>query len=174
MKLTREQKEQKLDELKELFKNSSVSIASNYSGLSASDITKLRKSLSEKGIRLIVTKNTLVRKALESLKLEIDLEILDQPLVFAFGADEVEAAKELHVFAKEHENLDILTGFISGEPTSKEQIASLALLPSRNELEAKLVGVIAGPISGFVNVLSGNMRGLVSVLSQYQKQVENN
>ena len=172
MKLTREQKESILGELKGLFKDSSASIASNYAGLSTADITKLRKDLKLKGIKLLVTKNTLVKKALKDLKLEMDPEILDQPLIFAFGADEVEVSKLLHQFSKEHENLEILSGFILGEKVDKSKIASLALLPGRDELEARLVGVIAGPISGFVNVLSGNMRGLVSVLSQYQKQIE--
>ncbi len=172
MKLTRVQKEQSLGELKELLRDSSATIASNYSGLSTAEITELRKNLKEKGVRLIVTKNTLVKKALNELKLEMDQEILDQPLIFAFGADEVEVSKELYEFAKAHENLKILSGFVLGEKVGKEQVSSLALLPSREELHGKLVGVIAGPLTGFVNVLSGNMRGLVSVLSQYQKQIE--
>ena len=173
MKLTRTDKEKVLDELKGLFKNSSASVASNYSGLSTSDITDLRKKMSEKGIRLIVTKNTLVKKALENLKLEIDQEILDQPLIFAFGEDEVEVSKELHTFAKEHENLEILSGFVRQEKADKAMITTLALLPGRDELQAKLVGVVAGPLTGFVNVLQGNLRGLVSVLSQYQNKLNN-
>jgi len=173
MKLNREQKEQILADLKVKFKDSAASIASNYSGLSTSEITDLRKKLKEKGIKLLVTKNTIVKKALEELKLEIDQESLDQPLFFAFGADEVEVAKELHDFSKAHENLKILNGYVLGEKVDQPQISALALLPSRDELHGKLVGVIAGPLTGFVNVLSGNLRGLVSVLSQYQKQIEN-
>jgi large subunit ribosomal protein L10 len=45
------------------------------------------------------------------------------------------------------------------------------MLPSREELYAKVVGSISAPLSGMVNVLAGNIRGLVSVLKQYQEKV---
>jgi large subunit ribosomal protein L10 len=172
MKLTREKKSQVLGDLKGLFKDSSASVASNYSGLAGSEITELRKSLRGKGIKLAVTKNTLVKKALADLGLEISQEILDQPVIFAFGEDEVEVCKLLHQFAKEHEKLKILGGIISGEQAEKSQITALALLPGREELEGKLVGILAAPAYGLVNVLHGNIRGLVNILNQYKNKLE--
>jgi len=172
MKLTREKKSQVLEDLKRLFKDSSASVASNYSGLAGFEITELRKSLREKGIRLIVTKNTLVKKALDNLGLEINQEILDQPVVFAFGEDEVEVCKLLHQFAKEHDNLKILGGIIAGEQADKSKITALALLPGREELEGKLVGILAAPTYGLVNVLHGNIRGLINILNQYKNKLE--
>jgi len=168
MLLTKEKKNEVLSELKTLFESSSASVASDYSGLKANDVTALRKLMSEKGIRLVVTKNSLVKKALEDLKLEIDMNILDKPVVFAFGKDEVETAKVLSDFAKEHENLEILGGIVRGEATDQAKIKVLALLPSREELQGKLVGILAAPTYGLVNVLHGNIRGLVSILSQYK------
>lgn len=171
MVLTKERKLQVLEDLKRLFKDSSASVASNYSGLAGFEITELRKSLREKGIKLIVTKNTLVKKALADLGLEINQEILDQPVIFAFGEDEVGVCKSLHEFAKEHEKLKILGGIISGEQAEKSQITALALLPGREELEGKLVGILAAPTYGLVNVLHGNIRGLVNILDQYKSQL---
>jgi len=168
MLLTKEKKNEVLSELKTLFESSSASVASDYSGLKANDVTALRKLMSEKGIRLVVTKNSLVKKALEDLKLEIDMNILDKPVVFAFGKDEVETAKVLSDFAKEHENLEILGGIVRGEATDQAKIKVLALLPLREELQGKLVGILAAPTYGLVNVLHGNIRGLVSILSQYK------
>jgi len=168
MLLTKEKKNEVLSELKTLFESSSASVASDYSGLKANDVTALRKLMSEKGIRLVVTKNSLVKKALEDLKLEIDMNILDKPVVFAFGKDEAETAKVLSDFAKEHENLEILGGIVRGEATDQAKIKVLALLPSREELQGKLVGILAAPTYGLVNVLHGNIRGLVSILSQYK------
>lgn len=168
MLLTKEKKNEVLSELKTLFESSSASVASDYSGLKANDVTALRKLISEKGIKLVVTKNSLVKKALEDLELEIDMSILDKPVIFAFGKDEVETAKVLSDFAKEHENLEILGGIVRGESTDKAKIKVLALLPSREELQGKLVGILAAPTYGLVNVLHGNIRGLVSILSQYK------
>lgn len=166
MTLTKEKKSELLESLKTLFADSSASIASDYSGLTAPEITELRKAMQEKGIKLTVTKNTLVKKALSELNLEIDNEILDKPVIFAFGEDEVETAKSLTEFVKAHEKLEILGGIVQGEAADRSKVTILALLPGRAELEAKLVGILAAPISGVVNVLHGNIRGLVSVLGQ--------
>lgn len=166
MVLTKEKKQALLESLKTLFADSNASIASDYSGLSNPEITELRKSMAEKGIKLIVTKNTLARKALAELNLPIDDEILDKPVIFAFGEDEVETAKSLTAFAKAHEKLEVLGGIVQGEAADKSKVTILALLPGRPELEAKLVGILAAPTSGLVNVLHGNIRGLVNVLSQ--------
>lgn len=173
MLLTKERKNEVLSELKALFETSSASVASDYSGLKANEMTALRKAMAEKGIRLVVTKNTLVKKALEQAGLEIDQTILDKPAIFAFGEDEVETAKVLSVFAKEHNALEILGGIIRGEATDQAKIKTLALLPSREELQGKLVGILAAPTYGLVNVLHGNIRGLVSVLSQYKSKLSN-
>lgn len=166
MVLTKEKKTELLGTLKTLFSESGASIASDYSGLSNKELTELRKSMKEKGIRLVVTKNTLARKVIKELNLDIDDEILDKPVIFAFGEDEVETAKSLSAFAKEHDKLEVLGGIVQGEIANKSKVTILALLPGRAELEAKLVGILAAPTYGLVNVLHGNIRGLASVLSQ--------
>lgn len=172
MILTKEKKAEVLQELTDLFKNSTSAVASDYSGLKTSDISDLRKSLKKQGIRLIVTKNSLARKALVAAKLEMDQAILDKPVFFAFGDDEAEAAKILYEFGKKNENLKILGGVVNGEQADETKIKMLALLPGKEELKAKLVGVLAGPTYGLVNVLNANIRGLVSVISQYASQVK--
>lgn len=171
MVLTRQEKEEVLEKLISLLEGSKASIASNYSGLKAQEITKLRKELKQRGIDLIVTKNTLVKIALEKSKLNLNQSILDQPVIFAFGDDEVETCKALYQFSKENENLKILGGIVLREETGKEKIVNLALLPSREELEGKLVRVLSGPIYGLVNVLFGNIKGLASVLNQYKEKI---
>ena len=171
MLLTKEKKNEVLSELKQLFESSSASVASDYSGLKANELTQLRKAMSEKGIKLVVTKNSLVKKALEGLNLEIDQTILDKPVIFAFGRDEVETAKTLSEFAKEHEALEILGGIVQGEASDQAKIKVLSLLPSREELQGKLVGILAAPTYGLVNVLHGNIRGLVNVLNQYKSKI---
>ena len=125
------------------------------------------------GINLIVTKNTLVKKALDEVGLEIDQNILDLPVIFAFGEDEVQVCKSLNEFSKEHEKLEILGGIINSEKADVSQVKSLALLPGREELQGKLVGILVAPTYGFVNVLNGNIRGLVSVINQYKEKIEN-
>jgi len=171
MVLTKEKKQQVLGELTDLLKGSGASVVANYSGLTAEELTQLRKKLKENGIKLKVTKNTLVKRALASANLTLDEAILDQPVFFVFGEDEVEVCKAVYEFAKEHENLEILGGLIRSETVDIGQIKVLALLPSREELEAKLVRTLNAPIAGLANVLFGNIRGLVNVLGKYQEQI---
>jgi len=168
MVLTKTNKEELVERLKNLFENSGASIASNYSGVSATELTELRKNLKSKNINLVVTKNTLVKRVLADLNLQLDSEILDQPVIFAFGQDEAEVCKNIFEFSKSHENLKIVGGLINNEPSDTAKIKSLALLPGKKELQAKLVGVLTAPTYGLVSVLSGNIRNLVSVINQYK------
>jgi len=172
MVLTKEKKATKLDELKSLFADSAVAVAVCHSLLKANDITDLRKRMKGAGIKPVVTKNSLVRKALAETNFEIDQSILDRPTLFGFGQDEVELAKILTGFAKEHDGVEILGGIVRGEVATPAKIKVLSTLPGREELQARVVGTIAAPLSGFVNVLSGNTRGLVNVLSQYMEKIK--
>lgn len=170
MVLTKDKKAQKLDALKTLFSDSAACVAFDYSGLKANDLTAIRKDLKSKGISAVVTKNSLARKALDALNMKIDDEVLDRPVVFSFGQDEVEVCKTLFAFAKQNEAIEVLGGLIRGESADQAKVKILSVLPGREELQAKVVGSIASPLHGFVNVLAGNMRGLVSVLNQYKEK----
>jgi len=172
MTLTKDQKKELLENLKGLFENSGASVASDYSGLDTNEITELRKTMNGLGINLLVTKNTIVKKALGQLNLKLEEDILDKPLMFAFGKDEIEVCKQLNEFAKLHENLKILGGILNNKSVDIAKIKSLALLPSREELQSKLVGILAAPSYGLVNVLHANIRGLISVLSQYNSKLK--
>ena len=56
-------------------------------------------------------------------------------------------------------------GFVEGKAVSIDEIKSLATLPSKEELVAKLLGSMNSPLQGFVNVLNGNVTGFVRVLN---------
>ena len=169
MPISKEKKEQIVSNLTENFKNSVVSVLVDYRGLSVSEITELRKNAREKDTEFKVAKNTLFLLALKNAGVEIDKEVFSKPIALAFGQnDEAVAPKVLNDFAKEHDNLEILGGIINGKYVPRETMLSLANLPSKEELYAKIVGSLASPLRNLVNVLQGNLRGLVSVLNQYK------
>jgi large subunit ribosomal protein L10 len=171
MVLTKDQKKNLIDGIQDRVVKSKTLVFTNYQGLKVKDLNVLRKKLKEKGIEYKVIKNTLARLVFKNNDLKIEDTILDKPAAVAFGyKDEVEPSKIIHEFAKTNNKLEILGGIVNGEFMDVAAIKALALLPSREELYAKVVGSIAAPISGFVNVMSGNLRGLVSVLKQYQEK----
>ena len=167
MAKTRVQKEELLARLdKEFAENKAVFV--DYKGLSVSDIETLRNRLNEKGVSFSVVKNSLVKIALKNNKIEVEREVLSKPIAIAFGSDEVTPSKEIATYAKENDKVEILGGVIENKFVPESTIKALSMLPSKEELYAKVVGSIASPLSGLVNVMAGNIRGLVNVLGQYR------
>jgi len=172
MVLTKEDKKKLIDDFSDKASKSKAMVFTNYQGLKVQDLNQLRKNLKEKNIDFKVVKNTLVRIVLENNNIKIDDSALNNPAAIAFGyKDEVEPNKIVYEFAKKNKSLEILGAIVNGKFVDTNTVKSLALLPSREELYAKVIGSINAPISGIVNVLAGNLRGLVSVLKQYQEKI---
>lgn len=170
MAKTRQQKEEMLVNISDKFASKKAVIV-DYKGLSVGEIESLRNTLEENGVSFSVIKNTLAKIALKKQNIDIDAEILKKPIAVAFTDDEVAGSKGVVEFAKSHEALEILGGIIENKFVPESTISALSLLPSREELYAKVVGSIAAPLSGMVNVLSGNIRGLINVLNGYKEKV---
>lgn len=146
-------------------------VFANYRGTTVKELTDLRDKLAERGLKFTVTKNTLLKKVLDTAGYAVDATVLDQPVGITIDdRDEVQPAKLLSDFAKEHEQLNLVGALVNGSWIDAKQVAEFAKLPSREQLLGQVVGTIAAPLSGFVNVLAGNLRGLVSVLKQYQEK----
>jgi len=174
MALTKEKKKQMLTELEDKIAHAKAAVFVEYAGTKVMPMQELRKSLREKKIILRVTKNTLLRKALEKNNVKVDDAILDKQIAVAFDTeDEVNPAKILYEKAKEVETLKVLGTLVNGEFYGPEMVTQLASMPPRDVLVAQVVGTINAPISGFVNVLAGNLRGLVNVLKAHQEKMGN-
>lgn len=169
MAKTRQEKEQILAQLQEDLQQRAVILA-DYQGLTVAEVTDLRDQLFETGYRMMVVKNTILGKALKDANLGLSDDALKQPLSVIVASDEVAVSKLVEKFAKGHDKITIIGGWIDGKFVDATYITTLSKLPGREELLAKLVGSINAPISGFVNVLAGNIRGLVSVIKQYAEQ----
>lgn len=162
---TKEQKKEIIKELAKKIKDSKAVVFSDYKGLKVKDMTALRNDLRASGIELKIFKKTLINLALKDAGISVDMKKMDGQIALAISSgDEVAAAKIIAKLAKVNENLKIAGGILGTKELTAEEVNALAKLPSREELLAKLVGTINGPVSGFVNVLAGNLRGLVQVL----------
>lgn len=167
MAKTRQQKETEVATLTEQLQRMKVAVFATASGLKVKDVTALRTQLRTAGVDYVVVKKTLLRRALEAAALSaVDVSGIVTSFAIAFGYDdEVTPARLLAQFGKTHESLKLLGGILDGRALAAPEAVQLAALPTRDELRARLVGTIAGPIRGLVTVLSGNLRGLVRVLS---------
>ncbi len=169
MALTKDKKAVIVDEVASLLASSKLTVFAEYRGTSVKSMQALRKSAKDNGTQIIVVKNRLFKKALESndsLK-DLDLSLLKGQLMYAFNStDEVAPAQTLANFAKNEPQVVFVGGIsVDGTMLTADDIKALASLPSKDQLRAQLVGTIAAPISGFVNVMAGNVRGLLNVLT---------
>ena len=172
MPKTRKQKELTIQTLDEKLGKAKSLVFANFSGLKVKDATKLRRLCKAEGVLYEVDKKTLLKIAFAKAGISgVDMKALPGAVAVAFGvSDEVAPAKVLDVFSKTNEAIKIIGGVLEKKFVSAAVILTLAKLPGKQELLAKLVGTINAPVSGFVNVLAGNLRGLVQILSAIKDQ----
>ena len=133
---------------------SQTMVLAEYRGIEVGDLTLLRKKAREAGVYLHVVKNTLVRRAVANTPFANLTDQMTGPLIYGLSEDAVAAAKVLVEFAKGNENLVVKSGSYTGEFLDAEGVKALASIPSREELLAKLLGVMQAPVSGFAGALA--------------------
>ncbi len=142
-------KQEVIDEIKERIQNSNGVVLFDYRGLTDKEAKELRRSLRASGSDYKVYKNTLMARALNELKINID-ENLVGPSALAYSEDQIAPIKVLSDFAKKHEAVILKVGIVDKEITDKDKLASLATIPSRD---------------GLLTMLAGGMIGIVKDLS---------
>lgn len=149
-----ELKKQQVADIKAKIEASCAGILVDYSGISVADDTKLRKELREAGVCYTVTKNTLIRKAVEGTDLsELDPFLNGTTALATSETDYVDAARILSKYAEGKENFNIKSGFMDGKVIDLATIESLAKLPSREILLATVCNAFNAPISAFARVI---------------------
>ncbi len=140
-----EQKKQVVEEIANKMKESASYIFFEYRGLTVPETNELRKKLRESESEFKIYKNTLSKRALESLNIDLS-DQLNGPKAIAFGKDAIAPIKTLSEFAKEHNQLEIKVGVIDGEITDIETLNKLATIPSREGLLTMLAGGLMGVV----------------------------
>ena len=166
-------KYQEVEEITELLKGSSLTILTNYRGLTVAQLQSFRKNLRENGGSFRVVKNTLTGIAADNAEMSEIREFLEGPTaIVTSGEDLVGPAKTTREMVRTSRILEIKAGILEGSLVSAAEVERLATLPSREELLAKVVGGLNAPLAGMVGVLSGPIRSLAYVLQARASQLE--
>ena len=128
-------------------------VVAEYNGIEVAQLTKLRAQARNSGVYLRVLKNTLVRRAVAGSPFEGLAGQMTGPLIYGISQDPVAAAKVLSDFAKANDKMVLRAGSYAGKVLDKAGVQALAAIPSREELLAKLLGVMKAPVSGFAVAL---------------------
>lgn len=160
-----ERKIQIVNSLSEKLSQAKGLVLTSFEGLSVPEVEVLRRSLGEVKADYQVVKNTLLKRALEDVKIQMsDVKLTGPTALVLSYEDEFQPLKVIRDFAKEHENFAIKGGFFAGAWLAAEKLLEIAGLPSREVLLARLVGMLQSPVVRFVNVTKGNQTNLVRVL----------
>ncbi|MFZ5975781.1 MAG: 50S ribosomal protein L10 [Bacillota bacterium] len=164
-------KEEKVNEVIEMFKDAKSVVLVDYRGLTVEEADNLRNEFRKEGVVYHVIKNSLVERAVAQLNIEGMNPYLKGPSAFAFGYnDPVTPAKIVSDFIKKTKKMSIKAGLVDNKVIDENGVKALAALPSREVLLAKLLGSLNAPAAGLVTVLGGTIRSLLYTLNAIQEK----
>jgi large subunit ribosomal protein L10 len=156
--LTRAQKVEQVDDLKQKFARATSVYVADFRGTNVQSMNALRRRIRSEGrgkCEYRVAKNTLLRRAADGSKVAEIARHFDGPTVIALSyGDPVALAKILTEFAKDHETLKLRGGMLEGKAVGVGEIATLATLPSLEALRAKIVGLIVSPATQLARLIA--------------------
>ncbi len=160
-------------ELTHRLRSSKAVVLTDYRGLPTSELNALRARLHEAGAEYQVVKNTLLQIAAERVGISGLEPVLQGPTAMAYSTEkDIELAKALLDYVRvSRSRLAVKGGILGQDSLSAERVESLATLPARPDLQARLAGNIQGPLAGVVGLLNSALGDLVRVLAEREKQL---
>jgi large subunit ribosomal protein L10 len=155
-----------------VFSGTSVVVVAHNTGLTVAQMQTLRKQMKEKGAAVKVAKNRLAKIALEGTDAASVVPLLKGPTVFAYSGDPVAAPRVANDFARTHEKFVILGGAMGKTALDANGVKALAVLPSLDELRAKLIGLIQAPGTKLAQLANAPAAKVARVLQAYAKKGE--
>src|SRR3954464_517276 len=169
--MNREQKAAAVAEIAQSIEESQAVFAVDYRGISVPQAAELRAKLRDADARFTIVKNTLTERAADQAGAESLKELLEGPTALTFVAgDAAAAAKALRDYGRTTDLLPFKGGLMDGNALTPDDISAIARLPSREQLYAQLVGVVAHPIAGLARTLNQLIGGLAVALGQIQEK----
>jgi large subunit ribosomal protein L10 len=169
-----------VEDLKIELKDAKSVILVNYAGLAVKPQQELKKRLSDVGGKMIVVKNTLLKRAAESAGFNSkDLEgtiLTGQTALIIANDDPIAPIQVLGKFGKEFVSASGETipkfkvGIVDGSFQNTLSLSQISLLPGRDALLGQLLGTLMGSQYGLVGTLNANLQKLVYVLNEATKK----
>lgn len=165
--MDRSQKADLVDELKQVFTETSVVVITRNLGLTVAQSTDLRLKMRDAGAQFKVAKNRLALLALDGTRYQPIGDLLKGPTALATSEDPVAAAKVAVEFAKTNDKFEILGGAMGDTMLDVDGIKALAELPSLDQLRATIVGLVQAPATKIARVVSEPGAQLARIFQAY-------
>lgn len=158
-------------QLKERLTNQDNIFVLNFSGISSSAMSDLRKELSRQGARLIVVRNSIVKRTLKDIALDsLEGSICGSVALVYSDSDAANVSRTLMKFIKDQETSKVQGGWLKQGLLSSDDIKRLSTLPNKEVLISMLLSTIQSPISSLTYVLGYKLRALLFALKQISEK----
>lgn len=152
--LTRDRKAEIVSSLKESIEKANALFLTNLIGISANDAVTIRKNVRDAKGKVVITRNTLFRRAAEGTYAEDLLKGIKGPHAVAFSFEDAPGvAKALYDAGEGNELVDLKGGFLQEKSLTVAEIKQLAKLPSRDQMLGTLLATFQAPVSAFARVM---------------------
>lgn len=173
MALSKQKKNEVIDQYKDWLKNSQSVILVEYIGATMKDMENIRAKIREAGGEFHVVKNTLVTLALEASGYTIPAGLLEKSSAASFAfSDPAATAKALAEATKGLEAIKVKGGYMGLQFLSAEQVKALAELPPLPVVRGQLLGVLQAPAGKLVRTIAEPARSLASVFRAYSEKAQ--
>ena len=163
--MNRTEKQEIVTDLNETLAGAASIVVTHYRGINVSEMDELRREMRSAGARFRVTKNRLVKRALEGTPYSELSGLFVGPTAIAYSDDPVAAAKATVAYAKKNDKLVVLGGAMGENILDEATIKTVAALPSLDELRAKLIALLNTPATQIAAVVQAPAAQLARVLA---------
>jgi large subunit ribosomal protein L10 len=160
----------------ELVKKSNSMLFTDFTGLTVEQVNELRKEFRSSNIGYKVSKNTLIKRALQDMENSDKVyPYLKGPTGIVFGnEDPLEPIKIIKKFIEKNNKPSVKVIYLEKNIYPGEELDNLSKLPSKKEILASILGSISAPLSGVPSVIQSVMGGLITVIEEVAKKNEEN
>tara|TARA_Y100000588_G_scaffold237667_1_gene251379 strand:+ start:383 stop:940 length:558 start_codon:yes stop_codon:yes gene_type:complete len=163
--VNRTEKQEIVTDLNEMFAAAASVIVTHYRGINVSEMGELRREMREADVRFRVTKNRLVRRAIEGTPYSELGDLFEGPTAIAYSDDPIAAAKAAVAYAKKNDKLIVLGGAMGDTVLDEAGVKTVAALPSLDEVRAKLIALLNTPATQLAAVVQAPAGQLARVLA---------
>ena len=155
MAISKDKKREIIAKLSDAFKEASSIVFVGFTKLTVADSSRVRKELSQAGVRYFVAKKTLIRKALAERGYAGEMPALPGEVAVAWTTEDVTApARGVYEHGRKLRGaLALLGGVFEGAFADKEKITAIATIPPLPVLRGMFVNVVNSPMQGLVIAL---------------------
>ena len=165
----------RVQELKDKLERSTITLTTDYTGISVNEMTDLRRRLRNAGVEFTVVKNTLMYLASDQAERPNVKEIVQGPTAVALGYDDpLDVAKAVSDYIRTTRSVLAIRGAVMGDgPVMRSaEVVRLASLPPKPQLVATLLGQLQSPVQRFLGVLNGPLTNLDRLIQARINQLE--